>query len=87
MDRRKAGERLRKGRVALGCTGKQFAKKLGVSANYLLSVERGERQFSLETFRKACRLAGVSTDWALGISEHGGVEESKLPAVTKKKSK
>ena len=42
-----------------------LAEKVGVSANYIGMVERGEKMPSLETFVRLANALGVSADWLL----------------------
>lgn len=70
------GARLRKARLARGCSGVELAEKLGVTPNYIWRIERADasdpKQLSIDKLRRACRILGVTSDWMLGITRAGG---------------
>lgn len=59
--------RVRKLREYFGLSQRQFADKLGVSANFVFMLEKGERNPSPRTIGDICRLFGIERDWL----EHG----------------
>lgn len=78
-DPKGVGRRLRQARLARKCTGGELARRLGISTNYLLRVERGNpsdpKNLSVERLRIACRFLGVTSDWILGLSKEGGPKQ------------
>lgn len=59
------GLRIRSERQKLKLTQAELADKLGVSGNYIGSLERGEKSCSLDTLIKLSQILDVSTDFLL----------------------
>lgn len=58
--RAKVGERLRQLRKAAGLTQEQLAKRAGMDYKYLGSIERGERNVTLDNLERVSRALGVA---------------------------
>lgn len=58
--RKEFGRNLRKRRVALGLSQEKLAERAGVHRTYVGSVERGERNVSLENIARLARALGLS---------------------------
>lgn len=54
------GERIRQFRKAKGLTQEELAEKAGVNASYMGTVERGDRNISIETLEKIMQGLDVS---------------------------
>lgn len=65
MDVRSIGQQIRKYRIAQNLRQEDLAEKVGLSANYMGMVERGEKTPSLETFVHIANALGVSADMLL----------------------
>ena len=63
--RREFGERVESIRMGLGMTKEKFAKMIGVSGQYLGTVERGVNGFTMETLALLCEKTGASADYLL----------------------
>jgi transcriptional regulator with XRE-family HTH domain len=57
--RRKVGARLRQLRKAAGLTQEQLGRRAGMDYKYLGSVERGERNITLDNLERITRALGV----------------------------
>lgn len=53
--RKKLGELIRKKREAIGLSQEALAAEIGIHRNYIGSIERGERQFSVEILWKIAK--------------------------------
>lgn len=60
--------RLKELRLSKGLTLAELAKALEMDYSTLGHIERGRRNFSIESLNKACAFFGVSTDFMLGMS-------------------
>ena len=72
MERKDVGERLRKARIARGCSVQELAPLVSLRPNYLHEIERGSKLPSLDSLRRLCRVLGVTSDWVLGLTRAGG---------------
>ena len=63
MDYRAIGQRIKQERNKMGLTQFQLAEKVGISPQYEGKIERGEKQFSFETFIKLCVALNTSLDY------------------------
>ncbi len=59
------GERVRNYRVLNSYTQTDFAKKIGISVNFLSEIENGKKGMSQETLYKLCEYFGLSADYIL----------------------
>lgn len=50
-------------RKTLNLTQEEFAKKLGLSRNYIWMIEKGERVPPDRTISDICRIYGIQEDW------------------------
>ncbi|WP_098749496.1 helix-turn-helix transcriptional regulator [Paenibacillus sp. EZ-K15] len=55
------GERIKQLRKKQGMTQEELAEKAGINASYIGTVERGERNISIETLEKIIEGLGVSS--------------------------
>ena len=62
---RRAGERIREIRLAKGISQEALAHEIGLHRTYVGSLERGERNPSLQVVSRLARLLEVSTDQLL----------------------
>lgn len=53
------GRNLRRHREEQGCSQEAFAERMGVHRTYFSSVERGERNLTLQTLEKIADFLGV----------------------------
>ena len=60
--------RLKELRQSRGLTLKELAEALEMDYSTLGHIERGRRNFSVESLNKACAFFGVSADYMLGMS-------------------
>ena len=65
--------RMRKIRLLLGLTQKQFAESLGMSREGYQKVERGENKLSLDVLERMKTVYGVSADYLL----YGDLKDTK----------
>lgn len=56
-------ERIAELRKSLNLTQDKFAKKLGLSRNYIWMIEKGERIPPDRTISDICRIFGINEDW------------------------
>ena len=63
--RREFGKRVEKIRTDMGMTKEKFGKMIGVSGQYLGTVEHGANGFAMETIAAICEKTGVSADYLL----------------------
>lgn len=56
-------ERIAELRKSLNLTQDEFAKKLGLSRNYIWMIEKGERIPPDRTISDICRIFGINEDW------------------------
>jgi transcriptional regulator with XRE-family HTH domain len=81
---RKVGAAISSARRGRGWSQETTAETLGVSANYLGLVERGERLLSLSVLVDACQVLGLSLDEMLLSSQdrprQEGIEVGRLVA-------
>lgn len=56
------GTRLRQFRLMKGLTQEQVAEMAGMQPSYLGAIERGERNFTIETLYKIVRALGITFD-------------------------
>lgn len=59
------GKRIKKIREEMNMNKECFAKKLGISGQYLGMVERGQCFLSIEKLRKLCDMTNLSADFIL----------------------
>ena len=59
------GKRIEKIRTDMGMTKEKFGKMIGVSGQYLGTVEHGTNGFAMETIAVLCEKTGVSADYLL----------------------
>lgn len=59
------GQRIAKRRIQTGIRQNTLADKIGISNNYLSSIERGKEKPSLEIIVKICNVLGVTPDYLL----------------------
>lgn len=60
--------RLRQLRIEKGITSNELAKSLAITGSAVRSIERGDRDFSMESLKRACDYFHVSADYMLGWS-------------------
>lgn len=70
-------ERIAELRKSLNLTQDEFAKKLGLSRNYIWMIEKGERIPPDRTISDICRIFGISEDWLRYGLEPMRLERSK----------
>ena len=63
--RKEFGKRVEKIRTDMGMTKEKFAKMIGVSGQYLGTVEHGTNGFTMETIAVLCEKTGVSADYLM----------------------
>ncbi|KMK95300.1 helix-turn-helix domain-containing protein [Rossellomorea marisflavi] len=71
------GERIENARDTKGYSQKYMAETLNVSASMWSQLEKGNKQPSLENFKKICRTLEVSADYLLGFKEEMNIKEEK----------
>lgn len=59
------GQRIQLSREQAGLTQEQLAEKLGLSTQFISTIERGIYGASLETIVKLCDVLDISSDWLL----------------------
>lgn len=59
------GKRIQTSREQAGLTQEQLAERLGLSTQFLSTVERGANGTSVENIIKLCDILNVSSDWIL----------------------
>lgn len=59
------GKRIKKIREEMNMNKECFAKKLGISGQYLGMVERGQCFLSIEKLKKLCDITNLSADFIL----------------------
>lgn len=59
------GQRITKVREEMGLTKEEFAKQLGITGQYLGTVERGKSVLSVEKLKKLCDFTHLSADYIL----------------------
>ncbi|MCM1219630.1 MAG: helix-turn-helix domain-containing protein [Lachnospiraceae bacterium] len=67
------GENVRKYRTALGLSQEQFAEKCGLHRTYISTIERFQRNISIENVQRIADALGIES-YKLLI-EHNGEEE------------
>lgn len=65
---KRLGRNLKTIRVFKGYTLKKFAKKLGINASYLCSIEKGVKNPSLELVSRIVKVTGFSYDVLLSVN-------------------
>lgn len=63
--REEIGKRITEIRNNMGMNKRQFAKYVGITAQYLGTIERGENCLSIEKVIKFCQKTNISTDYLL----------------------
>ena len=66
---RQVGERIREIRLAKGISQEALAHEIGLHRTYVGSLERGERNPSLQVVSRLARLLEVSTDQLLAVDK------------------
>ena len=61
--------------IAKGTTSNELAKNLAITGSAVRSIERGDRDFSMESLKRACDYFHVSADYMLGWSDQERVTE------------
>ncbi|MCC3378454.1 helix-turn-helix domain-containing protein [Paenibacillus farraposensis] len=74
--RNSVGERIRTIRKAKGLTQQQLAELSGLDDAYIGSVERGERNFSIDTLEKVLTALNVSISELMFSKEHVTKDET-----------
>ncbi|WP_342416105.1 helix-turn-helix transcriptional regulator [Paenibacillus sp. FSL R10-2782] len=74
--RNSVGERIRTIRKAKGLTQQQLAELSGLDDSYIGSVERGERNFSIDTLEKVLTALNVSISELMFSKEHMTKDET-----------
>ncbi|WP_348623984.1 helix-turn-helix transcriptional regulator [Paenibacillus peoriae] len=74
--RNSVGERIRTIRKAKGLTQQQLAELSGLDDAYIGSVERGERNFSIDTLEKVLTSLNVSISELMFSKEHMTTDET-----------
>lgn len=74
--RNSVGERIRTIRKAKGLTQQQLAELSGLDDAYIGSVERGERNFSIDTLEKVLTALNVSISELMFSKEHMTKDET-----------
>ena len=64
MDWKKVGRRIRELR-GFDLTQEEFARRIGISQNYLSTMERGKVQIGSEILLKISREFGITIEWLL----------------------
>lgn len=59
------GMRIKKIREDMNLTKEEFAKKIGISGQYLGLIERGQNYLSVDKLKKLCDLTNLSADYIL----------------------
>ena len=59
------GQRIARRRIHAGLKQNALAEKIGISNNYLSSIERGREKPTLETFIAICKVLQVTPDYLL----------------------
>ena len=59
------GQRIARRRIHAGLKQNALAEKIGISNNYLSSIERGRENPTLETFIAICKVLQVTPDYLL----------------------
>lgn len=59
------GKRITKIREDMGMTKEEFAKHLGISGQYLGTVEHGKSYLSIDKLKKLCDFTNLSADYIL----------------------
>lgn len=72
------GKRITKIREDMGLTKESFAKKLGISGQYLGLIEHGQNYLSIEKLKVLCDLTGLSSDYILFGEEETIVADTKI---------
>ena len=70
-------ERIAELRKSLNLTQDEFAKKLGLSRNYIWMIEKGERIPPDRTISDICRIFSINEDWLRYGLEPMRLERSK----------
>ncbi|WP_054948946.1 helix-turn-helix domain-containing protein [Numidum massiliense] len=73
----KQSYRIRAIRRKKDISGTEIAAKLGISAQYYYSIERGQRNLSAEMASKLAEIFDVTTDYLLGLSDNPNKEGDK----------
>ncbi|WP_328801356.1 helix-turn-helix transcriptional regulator [Paenibacillus sp. LX16] len=74
--RNSVGERIRTIRKAKGLTQQQLAELSGLDDAYIGSVERGERNFSIDTLEKVLTALNVTISELMFSKEHMAKDET-----------
>lgn len=72
------GKRITKIREDMGMTKESFAKKLGMSGQYLGLIEHGKNYISIEKLKVLCDLSGLTSDYILFGEETNIIVNTKL---------
>ena len=65
MDKKAAGNRIRRARRHLDITQEQLAEATGLSTSFVGHVERGTRMPSAETLYKICKVIEITMEYAI----------------------
>ena len=68
MDYKRLGQRIREERLRLHLTQAQLAEDIDISDTYMGSIERGERNLTLDTLVRLVNRLGVTVDYLLADS-------------------
>ena len=72
------GKRITKIREDMGMTKETFAKKLGISGQYLGLIEHGKNYISIEKLKILCDLSGLTSDYILFGDESDIIVDTKI---------
>ena len=72
------GKRIKDIREEMGLTKEAFAKKLGISGQYLGLIERGQNYLSIEKLKTLCDLSNLSADYILFGEENTIISDTKI---------
>ena len=72
------GKRIKNIREDMGLTKESFAKKLGISGQYLGLIERGQNYLSIEKLKILCDLTGYTADYILFGDETDVIVNTKI---------
>jgi transcriptional regulator with XRE-family HTH domain len=73
------GERVRKGRQALGITQQELARGVGLTAQHISAIEQNKRVPSLNLIARMAEQLGVSIDFLVSGKE--GIITDTIPAI------
>ena len=82
MDYKQLGRRIRQERLRLNLTQEQLSENIGISTAYLVQIERGDRNVTLDKLIPIANRLGVTIDYLLNDYINGKSDDINLKRLS-----